>query len=650
MLYRISYTGRWRVACLGRVGRLGLLALLLCTTAHAATVMRRPINEGMIAGIQGGRSVFLECRPPRGKAAEAFFTPILQDAKTWKDYQDRMAVAVPLHKLNAPTQLKVLKALFPNDFQDNQGWWHVITYTGQQGSETWWTIAEWFTGWGTRQTELQRLKQNTGAGDPLKAGAKVLIPRALLLEAYRAPLTVEKPPPAPKPAAAPKQEKASERSIKGGQAGKGREQGGKDKAAAAPANGAGVTQDGSSDFDDLEVTQPDLLLEPMVFEGSDGELTYGTDAQGPYASYRLKKKEAIYTNVVLRFTGALGHDDVLRAANEILARNGLKDAHNIDAGFPIKIPLAMLTDQYQPPGSEARMRSASVKQEINAVRESRKEARDLQGVVIVLDPGHGGRDQGTANDARGLYEDELTYDIVCRIKVLLETETKARVYVTVKDESQGYRVNDNKRFVHDSDEVLLTTPHYPNDQTSTVSANLRWYLANDIYREEKAKGTKEENMIFLSLHCDKLYEKLRGTMVYIPGAGNRKDNESPPPGSVYAQYEEARKYRAISTTKDRRKRDEIASYEFADTLLRTLDASPHIKVHDSGEPIRRYIVRSGGRRILPAVLRNTLIPAKVLVETANLGNAEDSDRLSNPQWRQWYAEAVADALKQHFKS
>jgi N-acetylmuramoyl-L-alanine amidase len=40
----------------------------------------------------------------------------------------------------------------------------------------------------------------------------------------------------------------------------------------------------------------------------------------------------------------------------------------------------------------------------------------------------------------------------------------------------------------------------------------------------------------------------------------------------------------------------------------------------------------------------------VLVETANLNNATDRERLADPEWRQWYANALLDALLDHYRN
>ena len=269
---------------------------------------------------------------------------------------------------------------------------------------------------------------------------------------------------------------------------------------------------------------------------------------------------------------------------------------------------------------------------------------NLDGVVVILDAGHGGCDHGAYHGT--LYEDEITYDIVNRIRRELESTTRARVHTTVKDLSQKDQVTDVKAFKHDTDEVVLTNPPY-NPLDTSVSANLRWYVANEIYRAELKKGIKAENMLFASIHCDALYYKLRGSMVYIPGAAHRLSSKALD-GPSYAAYTKGGN-RSASSTPEERRRDEALSHDFAETLLKSLSShKPSIAVHTTSDPIRNVIQRSRTERWLPAVLKHTLVPTKVLVETANLQNPDDRKCLADPAWRQAYAEAFVNAVERHF--
>jgi len=54
------------------------------------------------------------------------------------------------------------------------------------------------------------------------------------------------------------------------------------------------------------------------------------------------------------------------------------------------------------------------------------------------------------------------------------------------------------------------------------------------------------------------------------------------------------------------------------------------------------------RNFAPAVLRNNIIPLKMLIEVCNLRNKDDSRRMADPDYRQAVAEAYVEALSGYF--
>lgn len=355
-----------------------------------------------------------------------------------------------------------------------------------------------------------------------------------------------------------------------------------------------------------------------------GELRFGVDSEGEYAAYLLKKGETIHVDVIGRFTDLRGEAAVDNGVARVINRNQIPDPKRLLPGQEIRVPLDMIARQYRPEGA----------------------GMGLEGVVVILDPGHGGCDTGKFHDT--ILEDEITYDLVTRIKAELKRSTQARVHTTVLDPDQQDLPSESSSFTHDQDEVILTTPNY-NPTDTDASVILRMYLANALYRDELARGVKPEKVIFVSIHCDSLPEKLFGTMVYIPGAAYREDEESPD-SPFYDGFKEAQGFRSIVMTPAERQRDEAMSRVFAQTLLDTLQQQqPQIAISSTGNPIRDVIIKSKTSRYIPGVIRNAKIPTRVLVETANVQNDGDRANLANPQWRQAYAVAFVQALKKHFE-
>lgn len=382
-------------------------------------------------------------------------------------------------------------------------------------------------------------------------------------------------------------------------------------------------------------------------QSHDGQLKYGKDREGEYAVYTLKRGETLYTSVVTRFTDINSNTDVLEACNTIAKRSSVRDVADIDAGRKIYIPVHLLSDRYKPRSNPDRREFEATIREAARIRREQESRRDLSGIVVILDAGHGGKDTGADYAASGLYEDEINYDIVCRIRRILERDTGARVYMTLIDKSSGLTPTDAARFKNDTDEYLATNPPYQNDKSSTVSVNLRWMLTNAIYDREVRSGTSPNNIVFTSVHTDALYRKLRGAMVYVPDAKLRRAEEIRR-SAVYARYEEGRSHNRFSSVPSELRRDEAMSRNFATVLVHEL-GKRRIKRHDQGDPIRSRVHRSG-KAYVPAVLRNNKVPTKVLVETANINNATDRKNLADDWWREQFAKAYVDALKVYYKT
>ena len=570
------------------------LVILAWPCAHAGDTFRADIEPRVCAALKDGRQLFLECRPPKGDAAQQFFAQYLAWPDEWRMYKDRIAVAIRFESLKPEVQRRVLFSVFRQDYVDEAGWWHTAIGSDKTGQELLWSLCEWLTGKGTNYRAVMADKRNHLSATILEQGQRVLIPTELLLPVMKTP--------SPKPT--PEQEKEEAKTA-------------------------------------AEEKPPDL-------DAVANKLRYGSDAKGPYAMYRLKPGEALYTAVVVRFTDIRDNDAIQHACDAIQKRSGIKNVHGMKTGQKIIVPLAMLSDRFTPKDSEPRKEYEQNIVEAKRLREEQVRTKDLDGVVVVIDPGHGGRDRGCSDESLGLYEDKINYDIACRVKKILETQTRAKVYMTVMRKRQGYEPSDKTHFSDDNGTVVLTTPPY-HGEDAKISANLRWYLANAFYQDELGKGTDPRKMVFTSFHTDALFNaSLRGTMIYIPGAKYRREHEEYDAG-IYARFKEVREHPVAASTDAERRRDEALSRNFAENLMEAL-GQKRVRRHLEGDWIRSQIRQDGGRVYVPAVLRNTLIPTKILIETANMTNKTDCQNLADPQWRQTFAEAYCDALRVYFKS
>ncbi|HTS02849.1 MAG TPA: N-acetylmuramoyl-L-alanine amidase [Thermoanaerobaculia bacterium] len=404
----------------------------------------------------------------------------------------------------------------------------------------------------------------------------------------------------------------------------------------------GVVPPGATVRIPAEYLVPPFRDAEPVPETEPPNLVFGEDAKGRFATYRLRKGEALYSAVVVRFTGRVDAADVNDLALRLAERSGIADVHAIPVGYPVKIPIEFLADEFLPkedPRSIARAREKA-----ETAQFSRPEvARGLEGVRVILDAGHGGRDTGTTHG--GLWESTYVYDVTCRLRRILSERTHAEVLMTTKDGTIGWSVPDQDRLRPRRGQVLLTRPPYDLEDPA-VGVNLRWYLANSLLRRPSSDGRKiqPEKTVFLSLHADSLHPSLRGAMVYVPGERYLRDRYGKT-GAAYASYREVKEEPVVSFNKKERVASEGASTTLAAGLVAALrDAG--LPVH-SFSPVRTHVIR-GGREWVPAVLRYNRVPNRALVELANLGNDEDRALIVTRAYRQALAESLASGLVAFF--
>lgn len=368
-------------------------------------------------------------------------------------------------------------------------------------------------------------------------------------------------------------------------------------------------------------------------------LEYGKDRLGEYAVYRLRPGEALYSGVVVRFTDRVFGADVNALAAEIAKRNGIADVTDIHIGYRVKIPLDVLRPEFLPEGNPRRLEyEASLRasnQFSNPVR-----AQGLDGITVVLDAGHGGKDSGATY--QGVWESLYVYDVTMRVKQLLETRTLAKVIATTRD-GADFRIHDADVLPFSRAHSVLTTPPYAIEDAK-VGVNLRWYLANSVYRKASEKGADGDKMVFLSIHADSLHPSIRGAMAYIPAANMRKESYGKS-SAVYTSRKEVQESPQVSFPQALRVKSEGLSRELAENLIDAF-GDLNLAVHPF-KPVREKIIREGSEWV-PAVLRYNSVPSKVLLEICNLANEQDRRLLQTRTYRQKIAEAIVRGILTYY--
>ncbi len=495
--------------------------------------------------------------------------------------QDR-PVRVPVEILKGELRLEAARLLFPVDRRVAAGWEHWVLDPFDEGEESWEWLAEVFTGNAARARSLR--DSNPGLPDEdLDRGRPMLIPTGLLLPAFR---DVPAPPPMPTPPTAGAQERV-------------------------PA------KDGAL-------------------------LSYGEDERGPFARYRLQRGEALYSAVVVRFTGQLIAKEVNATALEIAERSGIDDVTSIPVGYPVRIPLDLLVPKYLPPDHPRRQAWEAERRELAGFLEV-IEATDLSGVQVVIDAGHGGVDSGAS--VAGLWEATYVYDIACRIRRNLEQHTRATVWMTRKDGDLGFQVPDRDTLTQDRNQYLLTHPQY-RLQDTVLGVHLRWYLTNDIILNRVDAKVPRSKTVFLSVHADSLHPSVRGAMVYVPSRYLRPNSYTVRRQDIRA-YAEYKAHPTVRLGAEYKARVEASSRHMAGKIVASLDRNG-LAVHDD-DPVRGRILR-GRRSWVPAVLRYTAAQNALLLETCNLANPLDRELLVDQDWRENFARAVVEGMAEAFNT
>ncbi len=565
-------------------------------------------RDDLVALLTDRNELFLEARPLPGEGMFAFARRLCGGADGIAEIAranggaERLLAGVryrvPYAALRSELQVAVVRALFDDDRSDPAGWRHRVRGAGPLGRGSLWQVAEWFTGDGENFRVIR--EQNGLVEDDLEAGQEVVIPTRLLRPAFRSaaaslparsqPATVaaRTAPPLVTPASAP-------------------------VAASAP---------------------------PGIEEGSAPyRLEYGRDAKGEYAIYRLQPGEALYSSVVVRFTGAVYAADVNSLASEIARRSGIADVTDIPVGYPVKVPFDLMLPEYLPPGNPRREEYEASLRESGRFT-NRVRTTDLAGITVILDAGHGGIDVGAS--FAGVWESLYVYDIKARIERLLELHTAARVVSTTRDGDQ-HRIPEADVLPFSRDHVVLTHPPYPISN-STIGVNLRWYLANSVYAKATDGDGDPQKVIFLSIHADSLHPSLRGAMAYIPAASMRKGTFRKS-GGDYQSRREWREHPAVSFSWQQRVESEGLSRQFAEEVIGALGRR-NVAIHPY-KPVREKIVRSHSEYV-PAVLRYNEVPAKMLLEVCNLANTDDRELLQTRAFRETVAEAVVEAILRYY--
>ncbi|WP_051329211.1 N-acetylmuramoyl-L-alanine amidase family protein [Geminicoccus roseus] len=222
--------------------------------------------------------------------------------------------------------------------------------------------------------------------------------------------------------------------------------------------------------------------------------------------------------------------------------------------------------------------------------------------MIVLDPGHGGKDPGTIG-RRGTYEKNITLAVARAIRAELEKSGRYRVTLT-----------------RDGDQAVPL-------------------------RQRQAIAREAGGALFISIHADSLgnNSEMRGASVYT-----LSDRASDREAATLAQKENKAD---IVSGLDLTDQDPIVSEILIDLALRdatnrSIGFADYL-VQELGK-VTRLVKRT--RRFAGFVVLKSPDTPSVLLELGFLSNASDEKLLKDPAHQRKVARAVRDALDSYFKA
>ena len=234
---------------------------------------------------------------------------------------------------------------------------------------------------------------------------------------------------------------------------------------------------------------------------------------------------------------------------------------------------------------------------------------DLYGMVVVIDPGHGGRDPGSHGIFPGdegilVVEDEYVSDVARRLARMLK-KRGAIVFSTTVDKKQHLPIAGSPASIIPPDK----NERYSLDGSMVRGGTDRNMAPRTLYANKKLKAYENHRVVFISLHFDSMRNgDLSGVHFIGPERGK-------PEIAIFLE-EEFRK----------------------EKRLRSLNGSEYYTYGNSGD-------RSRGIANM-FVLRNgvNFISQRILIELGNFSNPGDLWRIRDYRVREHYSQIILRAL------
>lgn len=218
--------------------------------------------------------------------------------------------------------------------------------------------------------------------------------------------------------------------------------------------------------------------------------------------------------------------------------------------------------------------------------------------VIVLDPGHGGKDPGAVGKILKVKEKDVNLDVALKLKALLEKELGVQVLMTRTDD-RFVSLGDRTRFANEKKADLFISIHANSSKNTSPKGAETYYLATAMTSDARAVEALENKVVEL----------------YEGGASAR------------------------------------SKYDGLDFILSDLSQTEHLQSsNELASSVQQNLVAGcqaydrGVKQANFYVLKGAFMPS-VLIELGFLSNAEEERLLINEEYQQRLARTIFEGLK-----
>ncbi len=218
--------------------------------------------------------------------------------------------------------------------------------------------------------------------------------------------------------------------------------------------------------------------------------------------------------------------------------------------------------------------------------------------VIVLDPGHGGKDPGAVGKVLKVKEKDVNLMVALKLKTLLEKELNVRVLMTRSDD-RFVSLGDRTRYANEHKADLFISIHANASKNSSPRGTETYYLATAMTSDARAVEALENKVVEL----------------YEGGASAR------------------------------------SKYDGLDFILSDLSQTEHLQSsNELASSVQQNLIAGcqaydrGVKQANFYVLKGAFMPS-VLIELGFLSNAEEERLLINDEYQQRLARTIFEGLK-----